>query len=210
MAQANRTRPAKPLKRASRRPVRGGRNRFGTLLLGLLLGLAVAAAAFLLYPSWQHRPSRLAVDRSREAASERVQPASTPNAGTAASPAPSGGASTTDPGQAPFGISEDVFEAGALLYSSRCASCHGTPAHRAASQPAALQLWQTARSGARRPGKQPPATIYRQIAGGAPTAGMPSYRGVLTATQIWQLSLLLSNAGEDLPDPVLHILDTAR
>ncbi len=37
---------------------------------------------------------------------------------------------------------------------------------------------------------------------------MPSYAHILTDTQIWQLALLLKNAGGDLPDPVVKLLNT--
>ena len=46
---------------------------------------------------------------------------------------------------APFGISEDVFESGARVYRAQCASCHGTPGHDVAYAkhmfPSAPQLW---------------------------------------------------------------------
>jgi thiosulfate dehydrogenase len=35
---------------------------------------------------------------------------------------------------------------------------------------------------------------------------MPSYKKVLTDTQMWQVSLLLKNADKELPDPVTKIL----
>jgi hypothetical protein len=35
---------------------------------------------------------------------------------------------------------------------------------------------------------------------------MPAFKGVLSDTQIWQVSLLLKNADQGLPDPVLKVL----
>jgi hypothetical protein len=35
---------------------------------------------------------------------------------------------------------------------------------------------------------------------------MPSYRHTLSETQMWQVSLLLKNADQQLPDPVLRLL----
>ncbi len=111
---------------------------------------------------------------------------------------------------APFGTSEDVFEAGATLYRARCASCHGTPGHAAAGHANALQLWQKdPRSGGTGVSREAQRTVFESIADGAPRAGMPAYRASLTETQIWQVTLLLGSAGEDLPDPVLHLLETA-
>ena len=110
------------------------------------------------------------------------------------------------PPTAPFGISEDVFEAGAHLYSGRCASCHGTPKRDAASTPAAPQMWRKAR---RTVSRQAPGDLYTEIAAGAPAKGMPAYASALTDTQIWQIALLLKNADGDLPDPVIDILNRA-
>ncbi len=35
---------------------------------------------------------------------------------------------------------------------------------------------------------------------------MPAYRHTLPQTQVWQVALLVKNAGQPLPDPVLKIL----
>jgi hypothetical protein len=35
---------------------------------------------------------------------------------------------------------------------------------------------------------------------------MPAYKGVLSDTEMWQVSLLLKNADKELPDPVAKIL----
>jgi hypothetical protein len=35
---------------------------------------------------------------------------------------------------------------------------------------------------------------------------MPSYKHILSDTQMWQVSLLLKNADQPLPDPVVQIL----
>ena len=118
------------------------------------------------------------------------------------------GTGETLPEHAPFGTSEDVFEAGASLYQARCASCHGTPAHAAAGHANALQLWRpNPRSGGTGVSREAQGAIFRSIAIGAPKQGMPAYRGVLTSTQLWQLTLLLESAGQDLPDPVLDLLE---
>ncbi len=203
-------RSSRPAPRPNRSSTRGRQNMFGMLLLGILLGLLAAVIALFVYrrlnaPSLTSKPS---------ASQQATRPGiSSPSASLATRagklPTPSVD-SATEPVTPPFGISEDVFEAGAHLYSSRCASCHGTPTHSSSLQPAALQLWKPNRSRGNLTGaaKQLPATIYRQVAAGNPAAGMPAYRGVLTSNQIWQLSLLLSSAGPDLPDPVLQILNS--
>ncbi len=179
-----------PRKRATRSTPagRGSRVGAGRALLAFLLGVGAAAAGGYLY---LHSTSR------------------TPAPSTSA-PLPVSRAQPPQPivpkvrRIAPFGTSEDVFEAGARLYSGRCASCHGTPRSEVASTPPASQFWRGARHTV---AAQAPGDLYDEIARGAPGKGMPAYEATLTDTQLWQLALLLKHAGEDLPDPVIDILN---
>jgi hypothetical protein len=112
---------------------------------------------------------------------------------------------------APFGTSEDVFEAGAHVYKAECASCHGTPGHDVAfakwMYPSAPQLWKKhARNNVVGVSDDEPGETYWKVANGIRLTGMPSYEHVLTETQMWQVSLLLKNADQQLPDPVMGIL----
>jgi thiosulfate dehydrogenase len=47
---------------------------------------------------------------------------------------------------------------------------------------------------------------YWKVANGIRLTGMPAYNHVLSDTQMWQVSLLLKNANQQLPDPVVKIL----
>ena len=112
---------------------------------------------------------------------------------------------------APFGTSEDVFEAGAHVYKTECASCHGTPGHDEPfakyMYPRAPQLWKKHANGnVVGVSDDEPGETYWKVANGIRLSGMPSYSHVLTETQIWQVSLLLKNADQPLPDPVMAIL----
>ena len=112
---------------------------------------------------------------------------------------------------APFGTSEDVFEAGARTYRAECASCHGTPGHDVAfaknMYPTAPQLWKAHRGGkVVGVSDDEPGETYWKVANGIRLTGMPSYQHVLTDTQMWQVTLLLKNADQTLPDPVMRIL----
>jgi mono/diheme cytochrome c family protein len=116
---------------------------------------------------------------------------------------------------APFGISEDVFEAGAHVYRAECASCHGTPDHNAPfakyMYPTAPQLWKRhTRNSVVGVSDDEPGEIYWKVANGIRLTGMPSYQHVLSETQMWQVSLLLKNADQPLPDPVMTILTAAK
>jgi len=112
---------------------------------------------------------------------------------------------------APFGTSEDVFEAGAHVYKAECASCHGTPGHDVAfakyMYPNAPQLWKKHSHG-NVVGVSDDETgeTYWKVANGIRLTGMPAYQHVLSDTQMWQVSLLLKNADQQPPDPVMGIL----
>ena len=112
---------------------------------------------------------------------------------------------------APFGTSEDVYESGAKVYREQCAGCHGTPGHDVAfakhMYPAAPQLWKKhAKGGVVGVSDDDAGETYWKVANGIRLTGMPAYDKVLTDTQMWQVSLLLKNADQQLPDPVTRIL----
>ena len=113
--------------------------------------------------------------------------------------------------QPPFGTSEDVYEAGAKIYRADCAECHGMPGHDAPyakyMYPQAPQLWtKHAHGGVVGVSDDEPGETYWKVANGIRLTGMPSYRHILSDTQMWQVSLLLKNADQNLPDPVQKIL----
>jgi mono/diheme cytochrome c family protein len=111
---------------------------------------------------------------------------------------------------APFGTSEDVFESGAHTYRNQCASCHGTPGHPAAfansMYPSAPQLWVKHKNGVVGVSDDDAGEIYWKVSNGIRLTGMPSFQHLLSDTQMWQVTLLLKNADQPLPDPVTKIL----
>jgi len=111
----------------------------------------------------------------------------------------------------PFGTSEDVFEAGAKIYVTNCASCHGTPGHDSPfarwMYPRATQLWK----------KHPNSAVvgvsddesgetYWKIRNGIRLTGMPAFQHLYSDTQMWDVALLLKSADQPLPDPVMKLL----
>jgi mono/diheme cytochrome c family protein len=190
-----------------------------------LVALVMVAAALFLYLRYQAPPRTVAdlpapirqIVGPPEPSSPSAQPG--PYQSEAAQPglasAPSPAHSEHPLRQPPFGISEDVFETGAHLYRKDCAHCHGTPSHDApfAAQmhPPATQLWRPRGHGpAVGVSAQAPGEIYARIENGILTAGMPAYAHILSERQIWELSLLLKNADQPLPDPVQHILAAGK
>ncbi len=166
----------------------------GNTILAFLLGAAATGGAAYLYlhTTPPAPPSRTSAPAPAAPLNRTPPPPPVPRSPT---PAP------------PFGTSEDVFEAGAHLYAARCASCHGTPRKDVAGKLPSTQLWRAGRHAVSDP---PPGTLFEQISLGTPEKGMPAYARSLTPTQIWQLALLLKNADQDLPDPVLAILNGHR
>ena len=94
---------------------------------------------------------------------------------------------------------EADYLAGAKLYKDNCAVCHGLPGQPATAIargmfPKPPELMQ---------GKgvtdDEPGETYWKVVHGIRLTGMPGFRGSLTDTQSWQVSLLLANA-DKLPD----------
>jgi mono/diheme cytochrome c family protein len=113
---------------------------------------------------------------------------------------------------APFGSSEDVFEAGAHIYKTNCANCHGTPGHDVPyakfMYPNAPQLWKKhGKNGVVGVSDDEAGETYWKVANGIRLTGMPAYGPVLSDTQMWQVSVLLKNADKEMPDPVMKILE---
>jgi mono/diheme cytochrome c family protein len=113
--------------------------------------------------------------------------------------------------QPPFGISEDVYETGAMAYKLQCASCHGVPGKDVPfaknMYPDAPQLWKKHRRGdVVGVSDDEAGETFWKIKNGIRLTGMPSFKGVLTDDQMWDVALLLKHANEQLPDPVTGML----
>jgi thiosulfate dehydrogenase len=180
---------------AAKRKSGGG---FGRLFFGFLLGIVAAAGGLFLYLKLGPLPVAVA-DKQLPFEKQIVR-------------LPLDARIERESKIAPFGISEDVFESGAHVYRTQCASCHGTPGHDVAYAkymfPNAPQLWKKhGRSGVVGVSDDESGETYWKIANGIRLSGMPSYNHILSDTQIWQVSLLLKNADKELPDPVVQILN---
>jgi thiosulfate dehydrogenase len=174
---------------------------FGKFLIGLILGLLLIPAAGYLYFRYGSPPVAVA-DKPFPFEKQIVHIPLNARIDREA------------PKDAPFGASEDAFEGGASVYRQNCAACHGTPGHDVPyakfMYPSAPQLWKAHKHGT---GPQvtgvsddPVGKTYWTVANGIRLSGMPAFNAALTDTEIWQVSILLKNADQPLPDPVQKIL----
>lgn len=180
-------------------PKKSSSGGFGKFFLGFLLGIAATAIGLVAYLKFGPLPVAVA-DAPLPFEKQIVA-------------LPLNARIDRESKTAPFGIDEDVFESGARVYRAQCAACHGTPGHDVGfarrMYPQAPQLW-------KRYGEvvgvsdDEPGETYWKVANGIRLSGMPAYSHILTDTQMWQVSLLLRNAGKELPDPVVGILSGTK
>jgi len=192
---------------------------FGTFFFGFVVALVLAAAAGFVYFRYEATP-RAVADLPAPIRQVVAPPAQAAGSTQTAKPTPLS-LSATSPvhserafKQPPFGISEDVFESGAKVYRQNCARCHGTPgrdAVAAAQQHAAPQLWKKHSHGdVVGVSDDPPGETFEKVTNGIPHTRMPAFGHRLTERQRWEVSLLLKNADQPLPDPVQGILTAGR
>ena len=169
----------------------------GKLILGFVLGIVFVVAAVAIYLRWGSPPVATA-DKPFPFEKEIVQ-------------IPLQARMDKNIQQPPFGVSEDVYETGAKLYKADCAECHGTPGHDVPyakyMYPVAPQLWKKhAKGNVVGVSDDDAGETYWRVSNGIRLTGMPAFNHVLTTTQMWDVTLLLKNADQQLPDPVMKIL----
>lgn len=111
----------------------------------------------------------------------------------------------------PIEADENTFVAGAQVYRDQCSACHGfhgKPSSFGGQMfPRAPQLWEKHRNGTVvGVSDDPPGATYWRVMNGIRLTGMPSYKKVLTDTEMWQVTLLLANADKPLPPAALDIV----
>ena len=106
------------------------------------------------------------------------------------------------PKSVPIPADDAAYTAGAQVYKDNCAVCHGLPgqAQTAIAKgmfPKPPKLFE---------GKgvtdDTPGETYWKVSNGIRLSGMPGFETALSTTQMWQVSLLLTNA-DTLPKPVM-------
>jgi len=103
------------------------------------------------------------------------------------------------PGQAPIPANEENMVAGAQVYRTHCAVCHGVSGQPETAIakgmfPHPPQLFE-----GHGVTDDPAGETYWKAANGIRLTGMPGYKGSLSDTQLWQVSLMLANADKLSP-----------
>jgi thiosulfate dehydrogenase len=109
------------------------------------------------------------------------------------------------PTSSPIQPSDDVYLAGAKVYESNCAVCHGLPGQ----EQTPIAKGEFPKPPKLLEGKgvsdDPAGVTYWKVANGIRLTGMPGFGASLTTDQMWQVSLLLANSNK-LPPTVLSEL----
>lgn len=114
------------------------------------------------------------------------------------------------PPAVPVQANEATFVAGARIYRDQCSFCHGV--YGSTLQignhmfPDAPPLWEKHEGDVVGVSDDPPGETYWKVANGIRLSGMPSYKPVLTDTEMWQVSVLLANANKPLPPAAIDLL----
>lgn len=113
------------------------------------------------------------------------------------------------PASSPVPVSDENLVAGANLYREYCSVCHGlrgmaksTIAKGMFPSPPLLLHGKGVTD-------DPPGETYWKVQNGIRLTGMPAFTGSLTDGEMWQVTLLLANAGR-LPPAAIAALDALK
>lgn len=110
------------------------------------------------------------------------------------------------PKNVPIQASDENFLAGAHIYRTHCAMCHGLPGQ--ADYPTAKGMFPKPPQLFKGHGvtDDPVGETYWKVANGIRLSGMPAYKSSLKDTEMWQVSLMLADA-DKLPQEAHSTLE---
>lgn len=94
---------------------------------------------------------------------------------------------------------------GAEIYVKHCAVCHGLPGQEATPIAKGMYPKPPALTEGKGVTDDPPQESYWKVSNGMRLTGMPAFKGSLSDTQIWQVSLFVANA-DKLPPAAKQVL----
>lgn len=107
------------------------------------------------------------------------------------------------PHSSPVEPTPENLVAGAAIYRTNCAFCHGLPqqpsTYATHMYPPVPQLWKSHGSGVVGVSDDPVGETYWKVKNGIRLTGMPAYADLLTEQQMWQVTELLASAAKPLP-----------
>jgi thiosulfate dehydrogenase len=105
----------------------------------------------------------------------------------------------------PVPADEPNLVAGAKVYKEQCAVCHGTPDQPSPAVADSMFPHATLMFKGKGVTDDPPTESYWKAANGIRLSGMPSFKGVLTDTQLWQVAQFVAST-DKLPDSAKKML----
>jgi mono/diheme cytochrome c family protein len=112
------------------------------------------------------------------------------------------------PAVSPIAETDANLRAGARLYVQHCAECHGLPVGAVSKTASGMFPPPPQFFHGTGVTNQPVGEIYWKTVYGIRLTGMPGFRGSLSDTEVWQISVLLA-AAKRLPSDVEKDLETA-
>jgi thiosulfate dehydrogenase len=105
----------------------------------------------------------------------------------------------------PIQATDENYMAAAKLYRDQCAGCHGLPNQPPPAIAGNMFPDATLMFKGKGVSDDPPQESYWKIKNGIRLTGMPTFKGILDDTQMWQLALLVANS-DKLPDSAKALL----
>jgi mono/diheme cytochrome c family protein len=109
------------------------------------------------------------------------------------------------PRAVPIPADESNYLAGAMIYLDNCAVCHGLPGQPMTAIANGMYPKPPELLHGKGVTDDTPGETYWKVVNGIRLSGMPGFKGALSDTQAWQVSVLLANA-DKLPTSVQAML----
>jgi thiosulfate dehydrogenase len=103
--------------------------------------------------------------------------------------------------QPPVQADEENLLAGAKVYKEQCSVCHGLPDQPPPAIADNMYPHATLMFKGKGVSDDPPSESYWKAANGIRLTGMPSFKGALSETQLWQVAQLVAHS-DKLPESV--------